>query len=162
MSQTTESVHEEILTSRRFNRSRPPWSILSLHPSNVGCNVPVRENPAKVLTFLNWFINAGGNYPTTDFWTLRWVSIFKQQWWCSLTLYVLEVFVEDLMRLGLYEVVRATCFGISISIPTFYAILEMYCPASRTFFTPVGELGMALHETWEISNLLSTFRVLKS
>ena len=69
----------------------------------------------------------------------------------SLTLYVLEVFPDDLMRLGLYKSVRATCFRISI--PTFYAILEMYCPALRAFFTPVGKLGMALHEMSEVSNL---------
>ena len=78
--------------------------------------------------------------------------VFKQQWWSSLTLYVLEVFADDLMLLGLYEAIRATCFGISISIPTFYAILEMYCPVSGTFFTPVNELEMALHEMWEVSN----------
>jgi len=57
------------------------------------------------------------------------------------------------MRLGLYEVVRATCFEISISIPSFYTIFEMYCPVSGTFFTPIGELRMALHEMWEVLNL---------
>ena len=88
-----------------------------------------------------------------DFQTPGWVSSFKKQWWSSLTLYVLEVFPDDLMRLGLYEAVRATCFRISISIPTFCTILEMYCPTLGTFFTPVGELGMALHEIWEVSNL---------
>ena len=61
-------------------------------------------------------------------------------------MYVLDVFDADLKRLGLHEAVRATCLRINISIPNFYAILEMYCPASGTFFTPVGELGMALHE----------------
>ena len=55
--------------------------------------------------------------------------------------------------LGLHEAVKATCFGININIPTFYAILEMYCPALGTIFTPVGELEMALHEMWEVSNL---------
>ena len=33
------------------------------------------------------------------------------------------------------------------------AIFELYCPATGTFFTPVGELGMALHEMWEVSAL---------
>ena len=58
------------------------------------------------------------------------------------------------MQLGLYEAVRATCLGIIINIPTFYAILEMYCLVLGTFFTPVGKLEMALHEMWEVSNLL--------
>jgi len=57
------------------------------------------------------------------------------------------------MRLGLYEAIRATCFEISISIPTFYTILEMYYPVSGTFFAPIGELRMALNEMWEVLNL---------
>jgi len=58
---------------------------------------------------------------------------------------VLDIFGADLKRLGLYKAVRATCFGNNTSIPTFYAIMEMYCPASGTFFTLVSELGMALN-----------------
>ena len=73
-------------------------------------------------------------------------------------MYALEVFDADLKRLGLHEAVSATCFGINISVPTFYAILEMYCLALGTFFTPVGELGMMLHEMWEVSNLLISFK----
>ena len=34
-----------------------------------------------------------------------------------------------------------------------HAIFELYCPALGTFFTPVGELGLALHEIWEVSAL---------
>ena len=41
-----------------------------------------------------------------------------------------------------------------MSVANFYAIFELYCPAAWTFFTPVGELGMALHEMWEVSALL--------
>ena len=67
-------------------------------------------------------------------------------WWRDLTLYVLAHFEKDLERLGLYEAVRATCYGIQMSVANFYAIFELYCPAIGTFFTPVGELGMALHE----------------
>ena len=40
-----------------------------------------------------------------------------------------------------------------MSVANFYAIFELYCPATRTFFTLVGELGMALHEMWEVSAL---------
>jgi len=57
------------------------------------------------------------------------------------------------MKIGIHEAVRATCNGIEISVPNFFAIFELYCPASGTFFTPVGELGLALHEMKEISNL---------
>jgi len=71
-----------------------------------------------------------------------------------LTLYVLAHFEGDLERLGLYEAVRATCYGIQMSVANFYAIFELYFLGTGTFFTPVGELGMTLHERWEVSALL--------
>ena len=43
-------------------------------------------------------------------------------WWRDLILYVLTHFEEDLERLGLYEAVRATCYGIQMSVENFYAI----------------------------------------
>jgi len=33
-----------------------------------------------------------------------------------------------------------------MSVANFYAIFELYYPTTGTLFTPVGELGMALHE----------------
>ena len=63
-----------------------------------------------------------------------------------MTLYILAYFGENLKRLGLREVVWAACYGIQMSVANFYAILELYCLATGGFFTPVGELGMALHE----------------
>ena len=63
-----------------------------------------------------------------------------------MTLYVLKYFDADLMRLELHEAVRATCHGIAISMPNFFTIFELYCPVLGTFFTPVSELGLALHE----------------
>ena len=74
--------------------------------------------------------------------------------WCkNLTQYILAYFREDLERLGLCEAVRATCYNIRMSATNFYAILELYSPSAGTFFTHVGELGMALHEMWEVSVL---------
>ena len=40
-----------------------------------------------------------------------------------------------------------------MSVVNFYAIFELYYPAIGTFFTPIGKLGMALHEMWEVSAL---------
>jgi len=75
-----------------------------------------------------------------------------------LTLYVLAHFEEDLERLGLYEAVRATCCGIQMSVANFYAIFELYCPATRTFFTPVANwawlctrCGKTLLCPWDLS-----------
>ena len=111
VSQTKKLVHVGILTSRGFSKSGPLQSILGLHPGNVSRDVPIGENPIKVSTFLNQFMNAGRNYPAMDFQTLGWVNVFKQQWWSSLILYVLELFTDNLMQLGLYKAVGATSFG---------------------------------------------------
>ena len=70
-----------------------------------------------------------------------------------MTLYISTYFGEDLERLGLHEAVRATFYGIQIIVANFYAIFELFCPATWTFFTPVGELGLALYEMWEVSAL---------
>ena len=43
--------------------------------------------------------------------------------------YVLEHFEAELMKIGLHEAVRATCYGIEISVPNFFAIFELCCPA---------------------------------
>jgi len=40
-----------------------------------------------------------------------------------------------------------------MNMPNFYTIFKLYCLASGTFFTPVGKLGLRLHEMWEESNL---------
>jgi len=61
-------------------------------------------------------------------------------------MYVLEFFDDDSKWLGLHEVVKDTCFRMETSVPNFFAILELYCLASGTFFILVGELGMMLHE----------------
>ena len=112
-------------------------------------HISVGENPVMV----NQFVRVHGNYPTTDFRAPNWVHSAQKPWWRDLMLYVLKHFHADLKKLGLCETVRATCYGIDISVPNFFAIFELYCPASGTFFTPIGELGMELHSMWKVSNL---------
>jgi len=104
-------------------------------------------------TFDNQFFKVSGNYLATD---------FQDSGLDSSS----EGLVEGLdfvhlgsLRGGLSETwtprsVRATCYGIQMSVVNFYAIFELYCPATGTFFTLVGELGMTLHEMWEVSALL--------
>ena len=104
-------------------------------------------------TFINQFIKVQSNYPARDFRALDWVHPAQKPWWRDLALYVLKHFEVELMRIGLHEAVWATCQGIKISVPNFFAIFKLYCPALVTFFTPIGELGLALRDIWEISNL---------
>jgi len=81
-----------------------------------------------------------------------WIHPLKG-WWKNLTLYILAYFGEDLERLGLRETIRSTCYDIQMSVANFYAIFELYCLTTGTFCTPMGELGMTLHEMWEASAL---------
>jgi len=48
---------------------------------------------------------------------------------------------------------QATHLGMDISVQNFYAVLERYNPHSSRFFTPVREMGLSLHEMWEVSKL---------
>jgi len=137
-------VHVGILISNGFSWSGPPRSIISLHPGNVSRDLPMGENLAMVPTFLNRFSKVNGNYPATDFWTPGWVHSFNQQWWSSLTLYVLEFFEDDLKQLGLYDAIRATCFRIEISIPTIYTIFELYCLAFGMFLLAQRPFSLVL------------------
>jgi len=147
VTRTTGSVHVGILiaASPSYMKADAPRCILGLHPGNVLQDIPVGENPAMAQTFGNQFFRVYGSYPATDFRTPGWIHPPKV-WWRDLTLYVLAHFEKDLKRLGLYEAVKATCYDIQMSVANFYAIFELYCPATGTFFTLVTELGMALHE----------------
>ena len=53
----------------------------------------------------------------------------------------------------MYSAVRATCYGIALSDYNFFGVLEKYNPDTNTFFTPVGEIGFALDEMFEVSGL---------
>jgi len=53
----------------------------------------------------------------------------------------------------LYDAMQATRLGMDISIPNFDIVLERYNPHSGTFFTPVREMGLSLHDMWEVSKL---------
>ena len=63
--------------------------------------------------------------------------------------------LEDLLRqTGLYRSIRAVQYGIPQSSYHFYGILKRYNPWTCTFYTPVGEIGFALHELYEVSGLV--------
>ena len=68
--------------------------------------------------------------------------------------FVLPEFDDLLLQVGLYGAVRAVQYGIPQSTNYFYAILERYNPETCTFFTPIREMGLALHEMYEVSRLM--------
>ena len=83
--------------------------------------------PVMVRTFHNYFVKAKGNYLARVYRALEWIHSSKKQWWSQITNYMLAQFKVELMKLGLYEAVRATCHGIEIIFPNFFTILELYC-----------------------------------
>ena len=63
--------------------------------------------------------------------------------------------LEDMLKqAGLYQDVRAIQYDILQSSHHFYGILERYNPLTGMFFTPVGEMGLALRELCEVSELV--------
>ena len=83
--------------------------------------------------------------------------------------FILVEFGALLQQVGLYYSVRAVQYGLPQSSHNFYGILEHYNSLTGTFFTPVGEMGLAFHELYEVSGLVwemplmkNTSRLLKS
>jgi len=54
----------------------------------------------------------------------------------------------------LHQAIRAIQYGILQGSHHFYDILERYNPLIGTFFTPIGEIGFALHELYKVSVLV--------
>ena len=67
--------------------------------------------------------------------------------------FVLTEIGDFLLQTGLYGAVRAVQYGIPQSTQHFYAVLERYNPETCTFFTPLGEMGLAFHKMYEVSEL---------
>ena len=65
--------------------------------------------------------------------------------------FVLAEFDDLLLQARLYGAMRPIQYGILQSIQHFYAILKWYNPETCTFYTPIGEMGLALHEMYEVS-----------
>ena len=129
-------------------------SVVGLFPASSKPEIPIGEIPELATTFLNSFIEAGGDYPV-DFRAYGWVHSPGNYWWGRMVGFVLTNLEGPLRRVGLYPAVRAVQWGIPMSSHNFFGILERYNPRTGTFFTPVGEMGLALHELYEVSGLAS-------
>ena len=68
--------------------------------------------------------------------------------------FVLTELEDSLKQAGMYQAVRAVQYGILQSSHHFYGVLECYNPLAVTFFTLVGEMGLTLHELYEVSGLI--------
>ena len=133
----TPYLHELIYEGSAKPRGFPSWILRSEYP--------VGETPQLSTTFINQFMKVGGDSPV-DFRPLGWVHSSDKSWWGKMVGFVLAELGGLLDQVGLYQAVRAVQYGIPQSSHNFYGILEHYNPLTGTFFTPVGEMGLALHE----------------
>ncbi|ONK56346.1 uncharacterized protein A4U43_C10F7140 [Asparagus officinalis] len=132
------------------NRNR----ITGLHPGITGLNDPPKGEIFTVAnTVKNRLAALGREMPATGHRCYGWVHSSDKLWWTRLSHYILDRFGEDLKAGGLYAAVRATTYGLTMSVPHFLALLELYNHDANTFLTKHGELGLALHEMYKISGL---------
>ena len=68
--------------------------------------------------------------------------------------FVLAELGDLLRQVGLYHSVRAVQYGLPQSSHHFYGVLKHCNPLTGIFFTPVGEIGLALHELYVVSRLV--------
>ena len=97
-------------------------------------------------------MEAEGDYPV-GFRAPGWVHSTENYWWGRMVGFVLIDLGDLLKRVGLYVAVRAVQWGIPPGSHNFFGILERYNSLTGTFFTPVGEMGLAMHELHEVSGL---------
>ena len=125
--------------------------VFGLHPRLVRAEYPIGETPQLATTFINQFLKVRGDFPT-DF--PGWVHSTDKSWWGRMVSFVLTELGDLLKQVGLYHAVRAIQYGLLQSSHHFYGGLECYNPLMGTFFIPVGEMGFAPHELYEVLGLV--------
>lgn len=70
-----------------------------------------------------------------------------------MTVWILAKHEAVLKKLEVYYALRATQYGVEVNHHMFLALVEMYNCYTGTFFVPVREIDLALHEMYEISKL---------
>ena len=129
-------------------------NVVGLLPSSSEAEYPVGETPHLASMFINQFMDVKSDFPPGEFRALRWVHSSDKYWWSKMVGFVLEDLKDELLQTGLYTTVRVVQYGIPQSIHHFFAMLKRYNMKTCTFFIPVGEVGLALHETYEVSGLV--------
>ena len=95
-----------------------------------------------------------GDFPKGEFQALGWVHSSDKYWWSKMVGFVLEDLKDELLQTSLYTAVQAVQYVIPHSSHHFFVMLERFNSETCTFFTPVVEMGLALHEMYEVSGLV--------
>jgi len=127
--------------------------VLGLQPGLVRTEYLIGETPQLGATFIKQFMEVGSDFPS-KFHATGWVHSTDKNWWCRMVGFILAELGDILLQVGLYEAVRTIQYSILQSTQHFYAVLERYNPETCAFFTPLGEMGLALYEMYEVSGLV--------
>ena len=119
--------------------------VLGLQPNLVRAEYSIGETPQLVAAFIRQFMDVRSDFPL-EFRAIGWIHSIKKYGGGRIVEYALTEFENLLLQAGLYRAVRAIQYGIPQSTQHFYAILERYNLDIYMFFTPIREMGLALHE----------------
>jgi len=127
--------------------------VLGLQPGLVRAEYPTRETPQLAATFIKQFLDVKADFPS-EFRATGWIYSTDKNWWGRMVGFTLEELEDLLLQARLYEAIRVVQYDTSQRTQHFYAILEHYNLETCTFFTPIGKIGFALHEMYEVSGLM--------
>lgn len=128
--------------------------VTGLLASSLKKEYPFWETPRISSTFVNCFVTVHGNFPYHEFQPLGWVHSSTKGRWSILPIFILKRLENQLMEMGLYRTVMAIQHGLPFSRFYFFSTLELHNLETETFFTSVGEMGLAFHELYKISALV--------
>lgn len=125
---------------------------VGLYPGKNAPELPQGKDPLEANVFANPFSKISGQYPC-NFCAEGWIYWSQGHWWHPLVGHILGVCRSLLKRAGFYEAVRGVQVGFRQSYGNFFGIFDFYNQDSETFFTPIGELGVAYYEMYYVSSL---------
>ena len=120
-------------------------NVVGLLSGSLGVEYLVGKTLHKASMFINQFMDVKGDSPKGEFRALGWVHSSGKYWWSKMVGFILKDLKDKLLQTGLYTIVRVAQSGIPNSNHRFFTMLERYNPETCTFFTLVGEMGLALH-----------------
>lgn len=127
--------------------------ITGLLPGSFRHELPREETPEAANMFIRQYLEQNGIY-LVGFRVEGWVHPTNSRaWWTKLTTHVVARFGQRLEDLNFMVPVLAMKNGTLYSPPHLFGILERHCPQCCTFYTPIGEMGIAIREMFKVSML---------
>jgi len=84
---------------------------LGLYPDLVRTEYPKGETPKLGATFLQQFLEVGGDFPS-EFCATGWIHSTNKYWWCRMVGFILAELGDLQLQARLYEAIRAVQYGL--------------------------------------------------